>query len=150
MDAPAHVGEGWQYTDLLTCFNIQPWQNFCYEAPCGQFNPTIDSLYDILDDIYREMNEMFNHPDIFHMGGDEVKFECWETSVNLTNWMTNQGWNLNDAGYMQLWSYFQNKALERLDKWARDDTKIILFTSTLTNPEYLHYLDNSRYFIQVC
>lgn len=150
MDAPAHVGEGWQDTDLLTCFNIQPWQNFCYEPPCGQFNPTKDVLYDILDDIYREMNEMFNYPDFFHMGGDEVHFKCWENSTSLTDWMTSVGWNLDDDGYMQLWSYFQNKALERLDKWARTDTNIILFTSTLTEPEYLHYLDNKRYVIQVC
>ncbi|XP_037045351.1 chitooligosaccharidolytic beta-N-acetylglucosaminidase-like [Bradysia coprophila] len=149
LDAPAHVGEGWQFTELTTCFGIQPWQNFCYEPPCGQFNPTVDRLYDVLDDIYREMNEMFNYPDFFHMGGDEVHFKCWESSANLTTWMVNRGWNLDDDGYMQLWSYFQNKALERLDKWARDDTNIILFTSTLTEPKYLHYLDNSRYVIQV-
>lgn len=104
----------------------------------------------MLDDIYREMNEMFNYPDSFHMGGDEVHFKCWESSANLTNWMNNRGWSLDEDGYTRLWSYFQNEALERLDKWARKDTNIILFTSTLTEPEHLHYLDNNRYVIQVC
>lgn len=92
---------------------------------------------------------MFDYPDSFHMGGDEVHFKCWESSSNLTNWMTNRGWNLDDDGYMQLWSYYQNNALERLDKWAGNNTNIILFTSTLTEPKYLHYLDNKRYVIQV-
>lgn len=101
-DAPAHVGEGWQFTELLTCFNIQPWQDYCYEPPCGQFNPTIDHLYDVLDDIYREMIDMFNAPDLFHMGGDEVHFKCWESSANLTSWMVERGWSLNDDGYMQI------------------------------------------------
>lgn len=96
------------------------------------------------------MNEMFNYPDSFHMGGDEVHFKCWESSANLTNWMNNRGWSLDEDGYTRLWSYFQNEALERLDKWARKDTNIILFTSTLTEPEHLHYLDNNRYVIQVC
>lgn len=127
----------------------QPWNEYCYEPPCGQFNPTVDGLYDVLEDIYKEMLTMFNYPDSFHMGGDEVHFKCWESSDNLTNWMTDRGWNLDDDGYMRLWSYFQNKALERLDKSAMNTTKIILWTSKLTEREYLHYLDSDRYIIQV-
>lgn len=93
---------------------------------------------------------MFNYPDLFHMGGDEVHFKCWESSENITNWMAERGWNLDDEGYVRLWSYFQNNALERLDKSTRSNTKIILFTSTLTEMDHLHYLDNERYILQVC
>lgn len=35
-DAPAHVGEGWQNKDLTTCFNAQPWKDYCVEPPCGK------------------------------------------------------------------------------------------------------------------
>lgn len=42
-DAPAHVGEGWQNKDLTTCFNAQPWKDFCVEPPCGQLGRFIHS-----------------------------------------------------------------------------------------------------------
>lgn len=48
-DAPAHVGEGWQDTDYVACFNKKPWQSYCVEPPCGQLDPTKDGLYDILE-----------------------------------------------------------------------------------------------------
>lgn len=51
-DAPAHVGEGWQNTSFVTCFNWQPWQSYCVEPPCGQFDPTQDKLYDMLEGEY--------------------------------------------------------------------------------------------------
>lgn len=70
-DAPAHVGEGWQRSGLLECFNFEPWSAYCVEPPCGQLNPTKPELYDVLEDIYTDMIELFE-PDLFHMGGDEV------------------------------------------------------------------------------
>lgn len=150
-DAPAHVGEGWQFTNLTTCFNIQPWDAFCYEAPCGQLDPTQDRVYEILEDIYREMLEMFGHPEWFHMGGDEVKHECWAQSETLNAWMEARGWPLTKPGYMQLWDHFQRNALERLDKvaWQRNE-KILMWTSTLTESPYVEqYLDPERYIVQV-
>lgn len=48
-DAPAHVGEGWQESGLVTCLNWQPWQNYCVEPPCGQFDPTKSELYDVVE-----------------------------------------------------------------------------------------------------
>lgn len=48
-DAPAHVGEGWQDTDFVACFNKQPWHSYCVEPPCGQLDPTKDGLYDFLE-----------------------------------------------------------------------------------------------------
>ncbi|KAH1007368.1 hypothetical protein HUJ04_004611, partial [Dendroctonus ponderosae] len=47
-DAPAHVGEGWQKTGLVTCFNWQPWQQYCVEPPCGQFDVTKPQLYEVI------------------------------------------------------------------------------------------------------
>ena len=43
-DAPAHVGNGWQYAEknhpewgkLAVCANQEEWQDFCVEPPCGQ------------------------------------------------------------------------------------------------------------------
>lgn len=149
-DAPAHVGEGWQKKDLITCFNIQPWQKYCAEPPCGQLDPSKDQVYDVLEDIYREMLEYFSYPDLFHMGGDEVNVDCWNTSVPLQNWMLNRGWNLTESDFMKLWGHFQDNALERLDKVNSQKVPIIMWTSRLTEEPFLtKYLNKDRYIIQI-
>lgn len=114
-DAPAHVGEGWQGTDLVACFNAQPWLKYCVEPPCGQLDPTKDKLYDVLEGIYGDMIELFK-PDIFHMGGDEVNFDCWNSTKNIVDWMQQQGWGRTEEDFVKLWDVFQRKALERLVK----------------------------------
>lgn len=74
-DAPAHVGEGWQWVGdgATVCFRAEPWQKFCVEPPCGQLDPTVDKVYTVLAGIYRDMLDVFQ-PDMFHMGGDEVSW----------------------------------------------------------------------------
>lgn len=71
-DGPSHVAEGFQNTNLVTCLHAQPWDGYCAGPPCGQFDPTKDELYELIRDIYSEMNDIFSHPPQFHMGGDEV------------------------------------------------------------------------------
>lgn len=149
-DAPAHVGEGWQFTNLTTCFKRQPWSQYCAEPPCGQLDPTQDRLYNVLEDIFSELLEMFGRPLWFHMGGDEVKFECWESSAALVDWMVARNWTRDQEGFVKLWNYFQTNALERLVKEADSPEKVVLWTSTLTeNPLVEQYLSPERYVIQV-
>ncbi|XP_067643595.1 chitooligosaccharidolytic beta-N-acetylglucosaminidase-like isoform X2 [Eurosta solidaginis] len=149
-DAPAHVSEGWQHKAMVACSNYQPWRSYCFEPPCGQLDPTVDGLYPILEDIYREIFELFN-PDIFHMGGDEVVSECWNSSESIRNWMQSQGWGLEEDDFHRLWGDFQNKALKRVDKVTNNSKPpIILWTSTLTQEPYIdQYIDKSRYIIQI-
>lgn len=149
-DAPAHVGEGWQdFKDFVACFNAKPWQDYCVEPPCGQLDPTKQGIYDVLGDIYKDMVEAFDM-DMFHMGGDEVSFNCWNATDSIVSWMKTKGWGRDEADFMKLWNIFQTTALERFDK-ANGGKKvpIIMWTSHLTFPEYLHYLPKDRYIIQV-
>lgn len=149
-DAPGHVGEGWQTKNVTTCFNLEPWSKYCSGPPCGQFDPTKDIVYDILEDIYREMYDAFGRPDRFHMGGDEVHEECWKVSTDIQNWLDARGLQPNRDGFMELWSYFQQKALQRLDSVTDTKLPIILWSSTLTGKKYVEkYLDKERYVIQV-
>ncbi|KAH8398294.1 hypothetical protein KR215_002721, partial [Drosophila sulfurigaster] len=151
-DSPAHVGEGWQHKNMTACFNAQPWQKFCVEPPCGQLDPTVTEMYDVLQDIFSDMFDLFD-PDIFHMGGDEVSVGCWNSSETIRNWMTKQGWNLNEADFMRLWGHYQTEALKRWDNvtsTAAAPTPIVLWTSTLTEEPYIDdYLDPQRYIIQI-
>lgn len=148
-DAPAHVGEGWQKTDYVVCFNAQPWTQYCVEPPCGQFDPTKDGLYDVLEDLYGEMLSQFD-PDIFHMGGDEVQFTCWNSTDSIVNWMSNKGWNRTESDFIKLWDVFQNQAVQRLYKKAGRELPVILWTSSLTKKDYVSkYLPKDKYIIQI-
>ena len=74
LDAPAHVGEGWEKMEnLVVCFNKEPWTKYCVEPPCGQFNPIEENLYKTLEKVYRDVFKGFRQPILFHMGGDEVQ-----------------------------------------------------------------------------
>lgn len=148
-DAPAHVGEGWQDTNLTVCFKAEPWASFCVEPPCGQLNPTRDELYDVLEDIYADMAEIFQ-PDIFHMGGDEVSERCWNVSEEIQQFMVQHRWNLDKAGFLELWDYFQKKAQEKAYTAFGKKLPLILWTSTLTDYSYVEkYLNKDDYIIQV-
>nr|ADF56765.1 beta-N-acetylglucosaminidase [Agrotis ipsilon] len=148
-DAPAHVGEGWQDTDLTVCFKAEPWSSYCVEPPCGQLNPTREELYDYLEDIYREMSDVFQ-PDMFHMGGDEVSESCWNSSEEIQNFMIQNRWNLEQASFLKLWNYFQMKAQDRAYKAFGKRLPLILWTSTLTDFTHIdNFLDKDDYIIQV-
>jgi hexosaminidase len=117
----------------------------------GQLDPSKDEVYNVLEDIYREMIEHSGYPDVFHMGGDEVSVGCWNTSKSLQDWMMKKkGWNLEESDFMKLWGYFQENALERLDKVNFKKVPIILWTSRLTEEPFLtQYLNKDRYIIQI-
>ncbi|XP_075974168.1 beta-hexosaminidase 1 isoform X2 [Anticarsia gemmatalis] len=148
-DAPAHVGEGWQDTGLTVCFKAEPWAHFCVEPPCGQLNPTKEELYDHLEDIYRDMADVFN-TDLFHMGGDEVSERCWNSSEEIQNFMIQNRWDLDKSSFLKLWNYFQKKASDRAYKAFGKKLPIILWTSTLTEFSHVdNFLDPKDYIIQV-
>lgn len=78
IDGPSHAGYGWQWGpeaglgNLALCVNAQPWRNYCIQPPCGQLNPVNPHLYDVLKDIFADINDMLGDISMFHMGGDEV------------------------------------------------------------------------------
>ena len=154
-DAPAHVGEGWQWGDkyglgqLALCVNKEPWTQYCVEPPCGQLNPVNDNIYPILGNIYKDMSELFRS-DVFHMGGDEVKMDCWNETEEIVDWLKLRGMSNDKEGFLDLWSYFQNKSLTRLDEAYGNQQPVILWTSGLTEEGHTDkYLDPKRYIIQI-
>ncbi|XP_011685543.1 PREDICTED: chitooligosaccharidolytic beta-N-acetylglucosaminidase [Wasmannia auropunctata] len=151
-DAPAHVGEGWQWVgdNATVCFKAEPWKDFCVEPPCGQLNPTSEKMYEVLEGIYKDMIEDFQQPDIFHMGGDEVNVNCWRSQKIITDWMQKKGWDLSESSFYLLWDYFQERAMEKL-KIANGgkDIPAVLWTSGLTSEENLKHLDPAKYIIQI-
>lgn len=111
-DEPAHCGEGWQWGEkaglgkLAVCVNKEPWQKYCVEPPCGQLNPTNDNVYDVLGMIYNEYLEMFDEPDLFHAGGDEVNINCWNTTKEITDWLLKNYGSLSEEKFLDMWGMF--------------------------------------------
>ncbi len=151
-DAPSHVAEGFQNTNLVTCSHAQPWGRYCAGPPCGQFDVTKPELYELLYEIYSEMHEMFGYPPQFHMGGDEVFVSCWNSSSEVREYMINRGWDLTESGYMQLWGYYQQTSLN-LYRYVTEsdvDQKPILWTSSLTEEDVIdEFLSPDDYIIQI-
>ena len=117
--------------------------------PCGQLDPTIDGLYEVLYNIYKETFELFEQPDIYHMGGDEVTSSCWKMKESIVDWMTEMEWGQEESDFHKLWGYFQKKALEKLYEVSDRKTKAILWTSTLTEIYADEYLGKDDYIIHI-
>ncbi|XP_014206316.1 chitooligosaccharidolytic beta-N-acetylglucosaminidase [Copidosoma floridanum] len=151
-DAPAHVGEGWQWVghNATVCLKAKPWQDYCVEPPCGQLNPTSDKVYEILESIFTDMLRDFQ-PDFFHMGGDEVNINCWNSSDAIRDWMADQGWDASESSFYRLWGHFQARAYEKLAKAnGGKELGAVLWTSGLTSEEnLLKYLDPKKYIVQI-
>jgi len=155
-DAPAHVGNGWEWGpsqglgNLAVCVNKEPWGDYCVEPPCGQLNPINDNVYDVLGDLYKDYLDIFEN-DLFHMGGDEVHLNCWNTTPEITQWMLDNGKGLAKEDFIELWSIFQDRAYEKV-KAANNGEHIdaILWTSELVSKEHItQYLSNSTYIVQI-
>ncbi|ODM95998.1 Chitooligosaccharidolytic beta-N-acetylglucosaminidase [Orchesella cincta] len=134
LDAPAHSGNGWQFGEkeglgqLSLCVNAEPYWDYCIQPPCGQLNPINNNTYAVLGDLFKDMLEVFDN-DIFHMGGDEISFDCWLASQEITDWMSIH----NSTDLMDLWGIFQTTALQKLRE-ASPNTAItpIVWTSEMT------------------
>lgn len=150
IDIPGHVGEGWFNANLTSCYSSKPAEPCKGAHPCGQLDPSKDEVYQVLEDVYREIVDYFNFPEIIHMGNDEVFVECWNASASLQSWMINKGWGLTSDDFMKLWGHFLENAVKSLDKVHNKKVPIVLWTSTLTQEPFLSsYLDKDRYIVQI-
>ncbi|KAG7167815.1 chitooligosaccharidolytic beta-N-acetylglucosaminidase-like [Homarus americanus] len=157
-DAPAHVGNGWQWTEkeeglgkLAVCVNREPWQSYCVEPPCGQLNLANPNMYKLLGQIYDEMVQLFSPLDLFHYGGDEVNLNCWNTTAEIVAWMTENNNGLDADAYYVQWGTFQERARQLLTT-ANGEKEVtgILWTSHLTEAGHVdRFLNNSQYIIQI-
>eukprot|EP00096_Caligus_rogercresseyi_P002999 TRINITY_DN1548_c0_g1_i2.p1 TRINITY_DN1548_c0_g1~~TRINITY_DN1548_c0_g1_i2.p1 ORF type:complete len:625 (-),score=121.67 TRINITY_DN1548_c0_g1_i2:79-1749(-) len=156
-DAPAHVGYGWEFGpqaglgDLVLCVNKHPWNDYCVEPPCGQLNPLNPQMYEVLGELYKDLFEAFEPVSAFHMGGDEINLNCWNSSAQVSNWMEAQGLNASEADLIRLWTHFQGKA-QKLAYEANGGTKLplIIWTSRLTEQgEVEQHVNKDDYVIQI-
>ena len=154
-DAPAHVGNGWQFGEkeglgrLAVCVEQEPWQDYCVEPPCGQLNPVNQNIYKVLGKLYQDFMELFD-VEMFHMGGDEVNLNCWNTTDEVKQHLADRGQTGTEKELLELWKDFQNTAAEKVYEAAGRKVPIILWTNSLTeNGRVDQYLSNEDYVIQI-
>jgi len=154
LDAPAHVGAGWQAVDpsLTVCVNREPWTEWCVEPPCGQLNPAIPELYPVLETIYRDWMQMFQ-PTTFHVGGDEVHLGCWNSTPSIREWLEQHGKGDKEADFMFLWEHFLTQSSLSLASASRSagltSPSLVVWNNQLTHPEHIHHMDRNKYTIQL-
>ncbi|XP_064211349.1 fused lobes isoform X3 [Tribolium castaneum] len=151
VDTPAHAGNGWNWGpqeglgELAVCVNERPWSLYCGEPPCGQLNPDNPNVYEILEKLYKDLLELSDETELFHLGGDEVNLECWAQHLQKTTTFMNYT-DLHD-----LWGEFTLKALKRLER-ANNGVKIplvIIWSSNLSKRPYIYkYLDKKNVVVQ--
>lgn len=156
-DAPAHVGNGWQFAEknhpewgkLAVCVNQEEWQDFCVEPPCGQLNIVNEKMYEVLSNIYQEYLQLFD-TDVFHMGGDEVNMNCYNTSAEIRRHLELHSKQGTEDDILDLWRTFQRKAF-RLVAQANDGERMpaILWTNTMTERGVEKFLPKDDYIIQI-
>ncbi|XP_066581703.1 chitooligosaccharidolytic beta-N-acetylglucosaminidase isoform X2 [Prorops nasuta] len=156
LDSPSHAGAGWEWGEesdlgkLAVCVSQQPWRDYCIQPPCGQLNPVNENTYVVLGEIYAEVLSIWGREAVLHLGGDEVFFNCWNSSSEIVEKMTEDGMGRKTEDFLKLWAQFHTRQLNQLDKVRGIlNVKVILWSSYLTSPEFIEsYLDKNRYVIQ--
>merc|ERR550532_1405366 len=154
-DAPAHVGNGWQFGEsegkgkLAVCVNQEPWQDYCVEPPCGQLNPVNPHVYTTLGKLYQDFFELFD-TDMFHMGGDEVNLNCWNTTKEIMDELRQRGETGTKEELLALWKSFQEQAAQKVYDANGKKLPLILWTNSLTEEGHVEkYLSKDDYIIQI-
>ncbi|XP_049762321.1 beta-hexosaminidase subunit beta-like [Schistocerca cancellata] len=104
-DSPGHTTSwGKSYPDLLTtCYNNETGSP---DGTYGPIDPTKNFTYEFLQTLFQEIVDVF--PDeYFHIGGDEVGFDCWESNQDVLDFMDEH--NITESKYLE--SYYIQRIL---------------------------------------
>lgn len=119
IDSPAHT-QAWGRSPQLENITLT-----CPGGPyTGQFDPTLDLTYQVIEDVLREVNEMFIDS-VVHFGGDEVELLCWDLRPSIKEWMIKN----KIPTYKDLEIYYRNRQKQIWRKisnktasyWANED-----------------------------
>ncbi|XP_045527657.1 beta-hexosaminidase subunit beta-like isoform X1 [Pieris brassicae] len=88
----------------------------------GPMDPSSDSVYNIVQELYRELKTIFPD-DHFHLGGDEVDTDCWSKNPSLMEYIKEKGIEVNKI---------QNLFMETMVPLV-NDSKLIVWEETFTS-----------------
>lgn len=113
IDSPAHT-LAWGRSPQLANITIE-----CDAPYNGQFDPTLDLTYQVVEDVMRETNELFIDP-VIHFGGDEVEYKCWDKKPSIKEWMAKN--NVKDYDALSVYYRQRQKKI-----WKTISTKAVSY-----------------------
>ncbi|KAK6457934.1 mannosyl-glycoprotein endo-beta-N-acetylglucosamidase [Scheffersomyces xylosifermentans] len=140
IDLPGHARAGWRQIDpnLVACGDSW-WSNDVWadhtavEPPPGQLDILNDDVYNVIEDVYNELSEIFSD-NVFHVGADEIQTGCYNFSSLIQAWFQedeNRTWN-------DLSQYYVDKAYPLF--MNRTNRRIMMWEDILLTPEGAHTL----------
>lgn len=103
--------------------------------------------------MYRDALEAFTNADFFHMGADDVNFQCWNSSDTMNEVLRATAQIPNDVTFQRLWMEFQSRALQTLfdasAEGAEKPTPIIWDSKLTSLRDSEVVLDPETYVIQI-
>ena len=58
-------------------------------------NPANMSTYEVVGTVIKELSAIFDDA-YFHLGGDEVHYECWDQNAEVMAWKKKMGFKTDD------------------------------------------------------
>ncbi len=98
IDTPAHThswGRSEKYHENIVRCNL---------VYTGQFDPTLESTYDLVNQVMKYVNTTFADSYV-HFGGDETLAICWNLKPSISQWMKEN----NVANYTELQILYRRK-----------------------------------------
>jgi len=83
-DTPGHT-QSWGKSQeglLASCYDDKGEKDGTF----GPIDPTKESNYEFMTTLWKELRSNF-HDDYLHLGGDEVRFDCWKSNPDIAAWM---------------------------------------------------------------
>jgi N-acetyl-beta-hexosaminidase len=133
IDAPSHVNAGWNSMR-------NDWDQkyvICGEDDVfnGHLNPDNEDVFRVLEHIYRDLIELSEQTELFHVGSDEVNLTCWKATeavkrANSINSMKN------------FWGNYTNQMLDSLKRANNQKfpDHVIIWSSPLTESSQVDQL----------
>ncbi|WEW58348.1 woronin body major protein [Emydomyces testavorans] len=92
IDMPGHSASGWKQIDpdVVACEDSW-WSNDVWEKHTavepnpGQLDIANDKTYELVEKVYNDISALFTD-DWFHVGGDELQPNCFNTSKHVREW----------------------------------------------------------------
>lgn len=115
-----------------------------------QLNIVNEKMYEVLSEIFSEYLQLFEGTDVFHMGGDEVNMNCYNSSAEIRDFLQSKNKVGTKEDILQLWKVFQGRAYSLLAQ-ANKGQKMpaIIWTNSLTEEGAEKFLSNQDYIIQI-
>ncbi|XP_078599785.1 beta-hexosaminidase subunit beta-like [Branchiostoma floridae x Branchiostoma japonicum] len=141
-DSPGHMqswGQG--YPELLTSCSPTSIQQDIYHL--GPANVARNSTYDFMQRLFQEIREVFAD-DYFHLGGDEVHFQCWMSNDEIQQFMRQQGFQNTTEGFAQLEGYYIQRLINVLEGFPTRTRGIVwqeIFDNNILSGDFTIDLD---------